>query len=184
MPSHSTGADVSTHITWGFLGDLSPRAISPQLTRRYLNVPCRHTFFFVQGNIMFSINVLYSGFLLISTASTLAIAPSQTLSTLVPGPSSIANLTADAQVNGQANLTLDGSSQNGPKNYDIECSAAIYGGGLTAASCATAISSFKQPFGGWVTIGPRGNGKVYNYPLPWRWISGTLWRSRSCGVMY
>lgn len=174
MPSYSNGSDVSTLITWGFLGYPSPRAISPHLTRSYLNVPCRHTFSFVQGNIMYSIDVLCSGFLLISTASTLAIAPSQTFFTLTPGPSSIAKLTTDAQVNGQANLTLDGSSQNGVENYHIECSAAVYGSGLKSASCASAISSFKQPFRGWVTIGPRGKGKAYNYVLPWRWISGTL----------
>ncbi len=168
----------------GFLGCPSPRVVSPHLTRRYLRVPCRHTFSFVQGNIMYSINVLCSGFLLISIASSLAIAPSQTLFTLVPGPSSIANLTADALVNGQANLTLDGSSENGPGNYDIKCSAAVYGRGLRSTSCASAISSFKQPFRGWVTIGPRGKGLAYNYVLPWRWISGTLLQSPSCGVMY
>ena len=58
---------------------------------------------------MYSINVLCSGFLLISTASTLAIVPSQTLSNLVPGPSSIVNLTAESQVNGGVNFTLDES---------------------------------------------------------------------------
>ena len=184
MPSHSHGSNVSTLITWGFLGYPSPRAVSPHLTRSYLNVPCQHTFFFVQGNIMYSINVVCSGFLLISTASTLAIGPSQTLITLMPGPSSIANLTTDAQVNGQVNLTLNGLSQNGAENYDIQCSAAVYGRGLKSASCASAINSFIQPFRGWVTIGPRGKGKAYNYVLPWRWISGTLLRSPSCGVMY
>ena len=168
----------------GFLGCPSPRIVSPHLSRRYLNVPCRHTILFVQGNIMYSINVLCSGFSLVSTALTLAIAPSQTLITLVPGPSSIANLTADAQINGQANLTLDSSSVNGPADDDIECSAALYGRGLTYASCASAISSFKQPSPAWITIGPRDDGEGYNYFLPWRWISGTLLQSSSCGVMY
>ncbi|KAK0514244.1 hypothetical protein JMJ35_002861 [Cladonia borealis] len=120
---------------------------------------------------MYSINLLCSGFLLISTASTLAIVPSQTLLNLVPGPSSIVNLTADAQVNGQVNLTLDASSNNGPDNNDIECSGALYGRGLTYNSCTTAIASFIQPFSGWITVGPRESEAKYNYLLPWRWIS-------------
>ena len=133
---------------------------------------------------MYSISVLCSGFLLISTASMLAIVPSQTLFDFVPGPSSIANLTADTQVNGQANLTLDASSNNGSGNNEIECSGARYGRGLRYNSCISAIASFIQPFPGWVTIGPRGTGAKYNYLLPWRWISGALLQSSSCDVMY
>ncbi len=133
---------------------------------------------------MYSIKVLCSGLLLISTASTLAIIPSQTLINLVPGPSSIANPTTDAQINGQANLTFDGSSKDGSNDLKIDCSAARYGRGLTYTSCANAISTFVQPFTGWVTIGPRDGDQSYDYFLPWRWISGTLLQSSSCGVMY
>ena len=154
--------------------DPSPRVVSPHLSRRYLNVAYRHALFFVQGYIMYSINVLCSEFLLISTASTLAIVPSQTLFDFEPGPSSIANLTADAQVNGQANLTLNASSNNGSGNNEIDCSGARYGRGLTYNSCTSAIASFIQPFPAWVTIGPRGTSAKYNYLLPWRWISGAL----------
>ena len=168
----------------GFSGVFFPTCCFPTPSRSYLNVACRHTFFFVQGHIMYSINLLCSGFLLISTASTLAIVPSQTLLNLVPGPSSIVNLTADAQFNGQANLTLDASSNNGPDHNDIECSGALYGRGLTYNSCTTAIASFIQPFSGWITIGPRESEAKYNYLLPWRWISGALLQSSSCGVMY
>lgn len=119
---------------------------------------------------MYAINLLCGGFLLISTASTLAIVPSQTLFNLVPGASSVANLTADAQVNGQVNLTLDVSSNNGPDNNEIHCSGS-YGRGLTYSICTSAIASFIQPFAGWITIGPRGGQAGYNYLLPWRWIS-------------
>lgn len=166
-----------------FLGYSSPRVFSPHLSRRYLNVACRHTFLFVQGHIMYAINLLCGGFLLISTASTLAIVPSQTLFNLVPGASSVANLTADAQVNGQVNLTLDVSSNNGPDNNEIHCSGS-YGRGLTYSICTSAIASFIQPFAGWITIGPRGGQAGYNYLLPWRWISGTLLQSSSSGVKY
>ena len=180
MLSYSIRSDVSTHITWGSLGYPSPRFISPHLSGRYLNLPCRHTFFFVQEYMMYSINILCSWFLLISTVSTLAIKPSQTLINLLPGPSS----TADAQVNGQANVTLGWSSKNGSNDLKIDCSAARYGRGLRYSSCANAISSFVQPFTGWVTIGPREDNQAYNYYLPWRWISGTPLQSSSCGVMY
>lgn len=184
IPSHSTGSDVSTHITWGFLGDPSPHATSPHLSPRYLNEPCQHTSFVVQGHIMYYINVLCSGFLLASTASTLTIAPSQSLVNLVPGPSSIANLTADAQINGQANLTLDWPSKKGPNNRDIECHAERFGSGLIYTSCINAIASFKLSFRGWITMGPRESQGRYNFYLPWRWISGTLSQSSSCGVTY
>lgn len=184
IPSHFTGSDVSTHITWGLAGDPSPRAISPHLSRRYLNEPCQHPSFVVQDHIMYSINVLCSGLLLISTASTLTIAPSRSLVNVVPGPSSIINLTADAQINGQANLTLDWSSKNGHNNHKIKCDVAQFGSGLTYTSCASAIASFTESFHGWVTIGPRDTGGRYNYNLPWRWISGTLFQSSSCGVTY
>ena len=184
IPSHSTGSDVSTHVTWGVSGVFFPTCCYPTPSRSYLNVACRHTFFFVQGYIMYSINVLCSGFLLISTASTLAIVPSQTLSNLVPGPSSIVNLTAESQVNGGVNFTLDESYNNHTDNNDIECSGALYGRGLRYNSCTTAIASFIQPFSGWITIGPRESESKYNYLLPWRWISGALLQSSSCGVMY
>ena len=182
--SQSTGSDVSTHIIWGLAGDPSPHAASPHLSRRYLNEPCQHTSFVVQGNMMYSINVFCSGFLLLSTASALTITPSQSLVNLVPRPSSIAKLTADTQTNGQANLTLDWSSKNSSNKHDIVCDAKRFGEGLTYDSCATAIVSFKTSFRGWITLGPRESSGAYNFFLPWRWISGTLLQSSSRSVTY